>query len=278
MGEEGARTILPCACQGWGSGTAPRVGEGAFPRPDPNGSMIQPTLAPVQSSMIATLSIIQPFDAFGFLRVSRRLPRAVAVAASGAAMSDSSDATRRGDEWSDCISAIAAREDRAAFSDLFAYFAPRVKGYLQRTGTSETQAEEIAQETLLAVWRKARLYDPGNASPATWIFTIARNLRIDSLRRERRGDAIRVEDVEAEFEVDGAPLADARLLTTESEARVRQALRALPSDQLRVIELSFFEDRAHGEIARTLQIPLGTVKSRVRLAMGRLRGLLDELR
>jgi RNA polymerase sigma-70 factor (ECF subfamily) len=228
--------------------------------------------------MTATLSITQPFDALRFRRVSRRLPCAAPVAASGAAMSDSSNANRRGDEWSARIGAIAASEDRAAFSDLFAFFAPRVKGYLQRTGTSEAQAEEIAQETLLAVWRKARLYDPGNASAATWIFTIARNLRIDSLRRERRGGAIRVQDVEAEFEVDGAPLADARLMTTETETRVRKALKALPSDQMRVIEMSFFEERPHGEIARALQIPLGTVKSRVRLAMGRLRGLLDELR
>ena len=117
----------------------------------------------------------------------------------------------------------------------------------------------------------------GHASAATWIFTIARNLRIDSTRRERRGGAIRVEDVEAEFEVDDAPLADQRVLATEVETRVRKALKALPSDQLRVIEMSFFEGRAHGEIARTLQIPLGTVKSRVRLAMRRLRGVLDEL-
>ena len=240
--------------------------------------VIQRVPAAVQSSMIATLSITQPFDALCLRRVSRRRLRVAQVAASGAAMSDSSDATRRGDEWSDRIGAIAASEDRAAFSDLFAFFAPRVKGYLQRTGTSEAQAEEIAQETLLAVWRKARLYDPGNASAATWIFTIARNLRIDSLRRERRGGAIRVEDVEAEFVVDGAPLADARLLTTEMEARVRKAMKALPSDQMRVIEMSFFEERPHSEIARVLKIPLGTVKSRVRLAMGRLRGLLDELK
>ena len=121
------------------------------------------------------------------------------------------------------------------------------------------------------------LYDPGTASAATWIFTIARNLRIDSLRRERRGGAIQVEEVEAEYEVDDSPLADARLLTAEAEARVRKALKTLPPDQLRVIELSFFEERPHGEIARTLKIPLGTVKSRVRLAMRRLRGLLDEL-
>jgi RNA polymerase sigma-70 factor, ECF subfamily len=240
--------------------------------------MIQRPSRAVQLAMTAALSIPEPFDAPRPRRVARRRFSVVLAAASGAAMSDRSDAVRRGDEWSDRIVAIAEREDRAAFAALFAYFAPRVKGYLQRTGTGEPLAEELAQEALLAVWRKARLFDPRSASAATWIFTIARNLRIDSLRRDQRGGAIRVEEVEAEFEVDGSPPADQRLLTVESERRVRKALKALPLDQLRVIEMSFFEERPHGEIARTLQIPLGTVKSRVRLAMRRLRGLLDELR
>jgi RNA polymerase sigma-70 factor, ECF subfamily len=227
--------------------------------------------------MTAALCISQSFAASRPRPGGRLRLIADPKAAIGTAMSDSSDATHRGDEWSERIVAIAKGEDRAAFAELFAFFGPRVKGYLQRTGTSEAQAEELAQETLLAVWRKASLFDAGHASAATWIFTIARNLRIDSTRRERRGGAIRVEDVEAEFEVDDAPLADQRVLAAEAEARVRKALKALPSDQLRVIEMSFFEERAHGEIARTLQIPLGTVKSRVRLAMRRLRGVLDEL-
>src|SRR5271166_4503863 len=241
-----------------------------------HASLIQSLSGGVQPSMTAALCISEPFVAPRY-RGARSRPRADQTAASGTAMSNSSDATRRGDPWGKQIVAIAEREDRAAFADLFAYFAPRLKGYLQRTGTSEAQAEELAQETMLAVWRKARLFDAGHASAATWIFTIARNLRIDSMRRERRGGAVRVEDVEAEFEVDEQPLADARLLSAEAEARVRKALKALPTDQLRVIEMSFFEERAHGEIARALQIPLGTVKSRVRLAMRRLRGLLDEL-
>ncbi len=234
--------------------------------------MIQWASPRVQSGMTTALCIPESFDALRCRSVTQRR-RSMAPAA----MSNSSDRTRRRDEWSGRIGAIAASHDRAAFAELFAFYAPRVKGYLQRTGTSEAQAEDLAQETMLAVWRKAALYDPGNASAATWIFTIARNLRIDSLRRERRGGAIRVEEVEAEYEVDEAPLADARFLTAEAEARVRRALKSLPSDQLRVIEMSFFEEQPHGEIARTLRIPLGTVKSRVRLAMRRLRGLLDEL-
>lgn len=242
-----------------------------------DAAMIQTCSSVVLGLMTAAICISESFDALRFRRIPRRQSRMAQAAASGTAMSSSPGSARRRDEWGGRIVAIAASHDRDAFAELFAFFAPRVKGYLQRSGTSEAQAEDLAQETMLAVWRKAALYDPGTASAATWIFTIARNLRIDSLRRERRGGAIQVEEVEAEYEVDNAPLADARLATAEAEARVRKALKTLPSDQLRVIELSFFEERPHGEIARTLQIPLGTVKSRVRLAMRRLRGLLDEL-
>ena len=180
-----------------------------------------------------------------------------------------------GGDWAEKIQAIATREDRVAFAEIFNHFAPRVKAYLRKSGASEAQAEEIAQEAMLSVWRKAALFDPTASGVATWIFTIARNLRIDAIRRERRGGAIRVDEVEAEYEVDEAPLADVRIVAAQSEARVREALAALPRDQLTVIQMSFFEEQAQAEIARTLQIPLGTVKSRVRLAMKRLRGLLE---
>jgi RNA polymerase sigma-70 factor, ECF subfamily len=254
------------------------VRDGAETRRKDDAAMIQRPISVVLGLMTAAICIPESFDALRFRCVVQRRPCMAQAAVAGTAMSSSSGSTRRRDEWGGRIAAIAASHDRVAFAELFSFFAPRLKGYLQRTGTTEAQAEDLAQETMLAVWRKAALYDPGTASAATWIFTIARNLRIDSLRRERRGGAIQVEEVEAEYEVDEAPLADARLATAEAEARVRKALKTLPSDQLRVIELSFFEERPHGEIARTLKIPLGTVKSRVRLAMRRLRGLLDELR
>ena len=128
---------------------------------------------------------------------------------------------------------------------------------------------------MLSVWRKAHLFDPSASGASTWIFTIARNLRIDAIRRETRGGAIRVDEVEAEYEVDDAPGADVRVAIAQSEKSLRKALEALPSEQLKVIELSFFEEKAHSEIAKTLRIPLGTVKSRVRLAMKRLRALLE---
>ena len=180
-------------------------------------------------------------------------------------------------QWGSLVSAIAKRQDRAAFSALFEFFAPRIKAFMLRSGASEAGAEELAQETMLAVWRKAALFDPASAGAAAWIFTIARNLRIDVHRRERRGGMIETSDVEIEFQIDDSPQPDALLATTQSEERVRSALTKLSDDHMRVVELSFFEEKAHAEIAQALNIPLGTVKSRLRLAMGRLRNLLSEL-
>jgi RNA polymerase sigma factor (sigma-70 family) len=161
---------------------------------------------------------------------------------------------------------VAANRDRAAFAVLFAHFAPRVKAYLLRLGASSGVAEELAQETLLSVWRKAQLFDPAKASAATWLFTIARNLRIDAIRREKRPEL----DPEA-FMPEPDADADAGLMLAENEGRLRLALKELPADQIQVVELSFFADKPHSQIAVELGIPLGTVKSRLRLAMGRLK-------
>jgi RNA polymerase sigma-70 factor (ECF subfamily) len=180
-------------------------------------------------------------------------------------------------QWSDRISAIAQRQDRAAFAALFEYFAPRIKAFMQRSGASEASAEELAQETMLTVWLKATLFDPGSAGAAGWIFTIARNLRIDYHRRERRGGIIESSDVDLEFQIDESPLPDSRLASAQDEDRIRSALSKLSEDQMRVVELSFFEEKVHAEIAQILGIPLGTVKSRLRLAMTRLRNLLSEM-
>ena len=166
---------------------------------------------------------------------------------------------------------VAATQDRAAFAALFAHFAPRVKAYLLRLGAPSGVAEELAQEALLSVWRKAHLFDPAKASAATWLFTIARNLRIDAIRRERRPE-LDPEDFMPQPDAD----ADEGLMLAENEGRLRLALKELPADQIQVVELSFFADKPHSQIAAELDIPLGTVKSRLRLAMARLkRGLGD---
>ena len=179
--------------------------------------------------------------------------------------------------WGALIEAVAMRQDRAAFASLFEYFAPRIKAYMQRAGANEASAEELAQETMLMVWRKAVLFDPASAGASAWIFTIARNLRIDAHRRASRDGIAAVVDVELEFQVDERPHPDVLMAASQSEQHVRSALAQLSPDQMRVVELSFYEDKAHAEIAQMLGIPLGTVKSRLRLAMNRLRNLLSEL-
>ncbi len=181
---------------------------------------------------------------------------------------------RSGTDYAALIHAIAQRRDRAAFANLFAHFAPRVKSWMLRAGCNPTAAEELAQETMLAVWQKARLFDPSRAGAATWIFTIARNLRIDGLRRERHPSEL-MPDLSEEPE---SPIqADFVLAVSQQEVRVRSALSLLPLEQAEVIRKAFFEDKVHSEIEKELGIPLGTVKSRLRLAMARLRAALGDL-
>jgi RNA polymerase sigma-70 factor (ECF subfamily) len=175
-------------------------------------------------------------------------------------------------DWSACVVAIARAQDREAFAALFGHFAPRLKGYFMRLGVPAGIAEDLAQDTMLAVWNKANYFDPARASASTWIFTIARNLRTDLRRRERDPKVL----AEA-LEHDPEPMPSDNVLTVEREMRVRAALEHIPSDQAMVIRLSFFEDRPQSEIAQVLGIPLGTVKSRVRLAMSRLRALVEDL-
>jgi RNA polymerase sigma-70 factor (ECF subfamily) len=185
-----------------------------------------------------------------------------------AAMTLGADVT----DYSALIVAVAARQDRAAFSILFSHFAPRVKSYLLRLGAAAELAEELAQEALLTVWRRAVSYDPAKAAASTWIFTIARNLRIDALRRERRPELL--EDPVFAPDTPAAP--DQATLAAQQESRIAEAVRTLPAEQAEVIRLAFFSDKPHSEIAELLRLPLGTVKSRVRLAMTRLRALLDD--
>lgn len=177
-------------------------------------------------------------------------------------------------DFSRLIADVAQQRDREAFRLLFDHFAPRVKSVILRAGANAAQAEELAQETLLVVWRKADRFDPTRATAAAWIFTIARNLRIDRLRREWRDSP---GDGEIPDAVDEAASPDRDFADGERRGRVRAAMSALSPEQMKVIELSFFEEKPHVEIAAALNIPLGTVKSRIRLAMDRLRDRLGDL-
>jgi RNA polymerase sigma-70 factor, ECF subfamily len=180
------------------------------------------------------------------------------------------------EEWDKLVRAIATTKDHAAFARLFDCFAGRIRSYMLRTGAGEAVAEDLSQEAMFIVWRKAQLFDPAIAGASAWIFAIARNLRIDAARRDKCIHRLHTLEVDAEPNVDLAPLPDDRLVAVETIELVRGALNKLSVAERRVIELSFFEDKAHQEISRTLKIPLGTVKSRARRAIFRLRGLLDQ--
>jgi RNA polymerase sigma-70 factor (ECF subfamily) len=181
------------------------------------------------------------------------------------------DATAQ--DMSALVVAIAQHQDRQAFASLFAHYAPRVKSYLVRHGADDAQAEETVQETMLSVWRKAAMFDPVKASAGTWIFTIARNLRIDAIRKNRRPE---FDADDPAFVPDPEEAPDHAMQAGQMRDQVRNALKELPEEQAIVVRLSFFEDKPHGEIAKELSLPLGTVKSRLRLAMRRIRVALGE--
>lgn len=193
---------------------------------------------------------------------------------------DSRSTVPTSEQLSELLAAVGQRSDRQAFAALFKHFAPRLKSYLARSGTSDAQAEEFAQEAMVNVWRKAASFDPEQAAASTWIFAVARNLRVDHYRRlGHRMEVAGLDQEEAERveELDPEPSPEARLFGLQCERGVRAALATLPPEQLQVLKLSFYEEHPHAQIAAELGIPLGTVKSRVRLALGQLRRKLNGL-
>ena len=180
------------------------------------------------------------------------------------------------DEAADLIQAIATRQDKAAFAALFRHYGPRVKAFLMRGGSDSETAQEVAQEAMIMVWRKAASFDRTRAAAATWIYTIARNKRIDHLRRTGR-PPIEIEDWLTVFSPEEED-ADKSVLAGQTYTRVKELLSGLSADQLVVIQKAFFEDKTHTVIAEELKLPLGTVKSRIRLALGRLRDALENER
>lgn len=176
------------------------------------------------------------------------------------------------DAMAACIEAVAERQDRAAFATVYDYFAPRLKGYLMRLGADQALAEELAQEVMITVWRKAHQFDRRQASVATWLYTIARNRRIDVFRREKFPDYDPDDPVllpAEEIQPDDAVEASQR------EDLVRAALATLPEEQAELIQLAFFRGWTHSEIAEKQDLPLGTVKSRLRLAFRKLKASLE---
>ncbi len=169
-------------------------------------------------------------------------------------------------DWAAALMAVRDHQDRDAFALLFRHFAPRIKGFLMKSGASPTLAEECAQDVMATLWQKAHLFDPARASVATWVFTIARNRRIDALRKARRPEP---EDLPwgPEAEQDQH---DALEMQQETD-RLGAALAQLPQKQRDLIERAYYGDLSHSEIAAETGLPLGTIKSRIRLALERLR-------
>ena len=164
------------------------------------------------------------------------------------------------------VAAVRDRQDKEAFAALFGHFAPRVKSFLMISGATHDLAEECAQDVMATLWRKAHLFDPAKASVSTWIFTIARNRRIDFLRKQRRPEP---EDLSwgPQSEPEQAEVV---ALNQETE-QLGRAMAQLPANQRELIESAYFGDLSHSEIAGKTGLPLGTIKSRIRLALERLR-------
>ena len=186
-----------------------------------------------------------------------------------------SAATALGKRMGDNLLAIASHRDEAAFTDFYSYYAGRVKSFLMGKGMSEEVSEELTQEIMLTVWRRAESYDPKKAAASTWLFTIARNRRIDYLRGNSR---IEVELDDELLDVGNTEAESQATFVADEQAaqQLERALAKLPQEQRQVMHLSYFRGQSHGDIAQWLDIPIGTVKSRIRLAMQSVRESLEE--
>ena len=170
------------------------------------------------------------------------------------------------------VKSVALDRDRAAFTQLFDYFGPRLQGYLIRLGSDSGTAEEIMQDAMATLWNKAAMFDPEKSAVATWLYRIARNRRIDGLRRDRLDY---FDPMDAPEVASDEPNADEQIDLNYKEERIRDVLIHLPPDQLALVRLAFFDGLSHSEIAERMKLPLGTVKSRIRLAFNRLRRGLE---
>jgi RNA polymerase sigma factor (sigma-70 family) len=177
------------------------------------------------------------------------------------------------DELSACLLAVGARRDIQAFEVLFRHFGPKIRAFMLKRGGTRQQAEELMQETMMMMWNKAALFDPTRGSVSSWIFTVARNVRIDAFRKTNRPE---FDPTDPAFVPDPEPAADDVYEAGQEAERLRGALVKLPPEQADLLRLSFYEEISHSAIAERMNLPLGTVKSRIRLAYSRLREILGD--
>ena len=168
--------------------------------------------------------------------------------------------------WVAHVEAIRDRKDQAAFAEIFGHFAPRVKAFLMKSGASPELAEECTQEVMTTLWRKAHMFDPAKASVSTWIFTVARNRKIDILRKERRP-----EPDDLPWGPEAEPEQEEVMVIQQETRKLGEALADLPHKQKDLILKAYYGELSHSEIAEQTGLPLGTIKSRIRLALDRLR-------
>lgn len=179
----------------------------------------------------------------------------------------------RDDNWSLLLTTIGDSQDRKAFYEFFQHFAPMIKGYfLSKSGASmnESMADELIQEVMLKVWQKADKFDSSKSAASTWLFTLARNTRIDMIRRQAKHnlEVIETEDIWPDDE-EASPVA--RLQQNRDEKKILHSLSQLPIEQAQVVRKVYLEGKTHTTVSEELQLPLGTVKSRLRLALVRMR-------
>ena len=176
-------------------------------------------------------------------------------------------------EWDQLLIRVGNNRDRSAFKTLYEHFAPRLKSFLLKIGADEFAAEEVCQESMIMVWRKAETFNPESAGASTWIFTIARNKRIDKLRKDSRP----MPDFnDPSFYKKPIDKSDDILQRAEEEKKIKNALKNLPPEQTKLILSAYYEEKSHRKIADETNLPLGTVKSRIRLAINRLRTQLED--
>jgi len=173
------------------------------------------------------------------------------------------------------LAAIGEHRDEAAFADLYGYYAGRVKSFLMGKGMNEDAAEELMQEIMLTVWRRAESYDPAKAAVSTWLFTIARNRRIDYLRGNSRIE-VELDDEMLDLETTEDDPQERFVSNAQSASLLEAAMARLPQEQRQVMHLSYYRGQSHGAIARWLDLPIGTVKSRIRLAMQSVRSYMSD--
>lgn len=180
----------------------------------------------------------------------------------------------RDDPFADLLVKIARDASRPAFAEVFRHFGPRIKTYLVRQGCGNAEAEEVLQEVMLTLWRRADTFDPALSSVATWLYAIARNKRIDHLRRTKRPEFDPTDPLlVGETSIEGA---DVFLEAERDAARLREAVQTLSPEQSALIKMAYYEEKSHSSIAEETQLPLGTVKSRLRLALQHLKAAMGE--